>query len=94
MLAMVPLILLAPLAADPNGGLAVFLSLFPPSAPATMLARLAVTTVPLWQVAVSLGLLALSVAGGIAAAARLFRATTLLQGTRLSWREVRRALAG
>jgi ABC-2 type transport system permease protein len=93
-LAMVPLILLAPLAADPNGGLAVFLSLFPPSAPATMLARLAVTHVPWWQVAVSLGLLALSVVGGIAAASRLFRATTLLQGTRLSWREVRRALAG
>ena len=94
MLAIVPLFVLAPLSADPNGGLAVFLSLFPPTAPAIMLARLVVTTVPPWEVAVSLGLLALSVVGGIAGAARLFRATTLLQGTRLSWREVRRALAG
>ncbi len=94
MLAIVPLFLLAPLAADPNGPLAVFLSIFPPTAPAIMLARLAVTTVPPWQVAVSLAVLALTVVGGIAAAARLFRAGTLLQGTRLSWREVRRALAG
>jgi ABC-2 type transport system permease protein len=88
------LFLLGPLAADPNGALAVFLSVFPPTAPAIMLARLAVTAVPLWQVAVSLAVLALTVVGGIAAAARLFRAGTLLQGTRLSWREVRRALAG
>ncbi|HET7076001.1 MAG TPA: ABC transporter permease [Chloroflexia bacterium] len=94
MLALVPLFLLGPLAADPNGALAVFLSVFPPTAPAIMLARLAVTAVPLWQVAVSLAVLALTVVGGIAAAARLFRAGTLLQGTRLSWREVRRALAG
>jgi ABC-2 type transport system permease protein len=92
--AMIPLMLLRNLAADPQGGLATFLSLFPPTAPISMMIRLAVSDVPAWQVGLSLALLALMVAGTIWAAARLFRATTLLNGQKLAWREFRRALAG
>lgn len=91
--ASLPLFMLSPLAGDPAGGLAVGLSLFPPTAAVTMPIRLAVSSVPAWQVALSLALLALAIGGVIWLAARLFRTTTLLRGSRLSPREILRALA-
>ncbi len=91
--ASLPLFMLSPLAGDPAGALAVGLSLFPPTAAVTMPIRLAVSSVPAWQVALSLALLALAIAGVIGLAARLFRTTTLLRGSRLSPREILRAMA-
>lgn len=88
-----PLFVLSALAGDPSGGLAVGLSLFPPTAAVTMPIRLAVSNVPGWQVALSLALLALAIGGVIWLAARLFRTTTLLRGSRLAPREILRALA-
>ena len=80
----------------PHGPLAVGLSLFPLSSPAAMMARLAATTVPLWQILVSLGLLAGTTYGFILLAARLFRADNLLSGEALNAkrliRNVREAL--
>jgi ABC-2 type transport system permease protein len=90
--AMIPLFLLGALASDPNGGLAIGLSLFPPTAAVTMVTRLAITAVPAWQIAGSLALLALAGAGMLLGAARLFRASTLLAGQRLSLRKLRHAL--
>jgi ABC-2 type transport system permease protein len=64
----------------PNDSLPVALSLFPLTAPMAMVERLALTNVPLWQIAVSLALLVLTVIGTIWLAARLFRVQTLLAG--------------
>ncbi|MGD8398855.1 MAG: ABC transporter permease, partial [Anaerolineae bacterium] len=67
-------------AEEPHGTLAVVLSLIPFSAPSAMVARLAVADVPLWQVLVSLGGLAVTAYVFVALAARFFRAGNLLSG--------------
>jgi ABC-2 type transport system permease protein len=63
---------------DPNGTLSVVLSLFPFSAPSAMVTRLAVAEVPLWQILVSLGGLALTVYLFLSISARFFRSSNLL----------------
>jgi ABC-2 type transport system permease protein len=78
----------------PHGPLALGLSLFPYSAPVAMLMRMTATTVPDWQLAVSLTLLALGTAGTIWLTARLFRAQTLLSGESLSLGRFWAALTG
>jgi len=78
----------------PQGPLALGLSLFPYSAPVAMLMRMTATAVPGWQLAASLGLLALATAATIWLAARLFRAQTLLSGEPLSLGRFWAALTG
>jgi ABC-2 type transport system permease protein len=58
-----------------------------------MIERMVVTAVPLWQIALSFGLLALSVAGGLWLAARLFRVNSLLSGQVPGRRELFQLLA-
>jgi ABC-2 type transport system permease protein len=76
----------------PAGPLAVVLSLIPFSAPVAMMLRLTSTTVPLWEILVSIALLFLTGAGAVAIMARIFRAQVLLSGGGLSpgrfWRAV------
>ncbi len=95
---MIPLWLNTAFTEAPNGTLAVTLSLFPLSSPVAMTARLAATTVPLWQILVSLGLLAGTTYGFVLLAARLFRADNLLSGEALNAkrliRNVREAVLG
>jgi len=79
---------------SPNGALAVALSLFPLTAPLTLSIRWGFATVPAWQLAASLLLLWASAAGSVYFAARVFRAGMLRYGKRLSWQEVRQAVAG
>jgi ABC-2 type transport system permease protein len=95
---MLPLWLNTAFTEAPNGPLAVAFSIFPLSSPAAMMARLIATTVPLWQVLVSLGLLAGTTYGFVLLAARLFRADNLLSGETLNTkrliRNVREAMLG
>ncbi|MGC9398491.1 MAG: ABC transporter permease [Anaerolineae bacterium] len=95
---MIPLWLNTAFMEAPNGPLAVGLSLFPLSSPVAMMARLAVTNVPLGQILLSLGLLAGTTYGFVLLAARLFRADTLLSGEALNakrlFRNVREAILG
>jgi ABC-2 type transport system permease protein len=72
------LMILPVVSESPNSALALVASFFPLTAPISMIERMVVTAVPLWQVGLSLGLLALSVAGGLWLAARLFRVNSLL----------------
>jgi ABC-2 type transport system permease protein len=72
----------------PNGTLALVLSLFPFSAPAAMVTRLAVANVPLWQVLVSLGGLALTMYFFVTLAARFFQARNLLSQESFNWRRM------
>lgn len=78
----------------PNSLLAVGLSLFPFSAPVTMVMRMTSTHVPAWQIATSLVLLTATGIGIILLMARLFRAQTLLSGENFSLSRLREGLRG
>jgi ABC-2 type transport system permease protein len=73
---------------NPNSPLSVGLSLFPLTAPVSLPLRAAFTTLPAWQIAVSLGLLCILAAVSIWFAGRAFRLGMLRYGKRLSWKEL------
>jgi ABC-2 type transport system permease protein len=75
---------------DPNGPLAIALSLFPPTALTTVAMRIMSVPIPLWQIALSVTLLVLSAGGAIWLAARIFRLGMLRYGQRIEWRDVLR----
>ncbi|HSH21114.1 MAG TPA: ABC transporter permease [Candidatus Caenarcaniphilales bacterium] len=92
--AVIPLVFAGAFIADPNSPVVVVLSLLPLTAPAAMLQVLALVGEPPWPlVATSLGLLAIFAALAAVAAARVFRATLLLYGTRPSLRRIVEAIA-
>ena len=78
----VPLITLTIILGRPDGPVAVSMSMFPPTAPVTMMLRLMAPTgsVPPWQVAVSLALLVGAAWLALTASARVFRVGLLLYG--------------
>lgn len=78
----VPYVMMTRILDQPSGPLAVGLSLFPPTAPTTMLMRLATPSadVPPWEIALSLGLLALAAWLVLRGAARVFRIGLLMYG--------------
>lgn len=73
---------------SPNGPLATGLSFFPLTAPVTLTLRTSLTQVPTGQLALSLGLLAISAAAALWLAGRAFRLGMLRYGQRVSWREL------
>ncbi|MBN2002297.1 MAG: ABC transporter permease [Anaerolineae bacterium] len=82
---MLPMWLNTAFVEDPNGPLATGLSLFPLTAPTSMMPRLAMGGVPLWQPIVSLIGLAVTTYVFVLLAGRLFRADTLLSVASLNW---------
>ena len=89
-----PLWVSAALVAAPHDTLALALSLFPLTAPLTMLQRVLITEVPLWQIALSVALQLLSIAALMWLAGRLFRVHTLLAGRLPRLRELPGLLRG
>lgn len=88
----IPLWFLGAIIERPDGLLATVLSLFPLTAPITMMIRVPLTAIAPWQIAASVAALAASAGLALWLAARLFRAGALLSGQRLSPRAVLRAL--
>ncbi|MCC6650572.1 MAG: ABC transporter permease [Candidatus Eisenbacteria bacterium] len=85
MLNFIPFYALANLLNSPNGPLAVGMSLFPPTAATSMMLRLSAgsmtgAVIPLWQVATSLGLLALTAFVTLKLSSKVFRLGLLLYG--------------
>jgi ABC-2 type transport system permease protein len=81
----VPFWMLVKILNSPNSGLAVGLSMFPPSAATTMMLRMSAASVsgakiPTWEILLSLGLLALAAVVALAIGARMFRLGMLLHG--------------
>ncbi len=78
----IPFYMLTMILGRPDAPVAVALSMFPPMAPVAMLLRLAApsSTVPAWQLALSLGLLAASGWLAIMGAAKVFRVGLLMHG--------------
>ncbi len=90
--ALTPLVLATLISLAPNGAFARILTFIPFTAPATMMIRLGVTDVALWEVALSLGV---TVASGLALlwlSARVFRAGILIYGQRMTLRRLWLAL--
>lgn len=81
-------------AAHPHGALPTALSLFPLTAPVSMLHRVVAGGVPLWQLLLSIGLMLATIPLIMRAVARLFRAQHLLSGQPFSLPRYFRALLG
>ena len=76
------------LMSNPNSPLALGMSLFPLTAPLTMLMRDGLTILPAWQIALSSAIQVLCAGGAIWLAGRAFRLGMLRYGKRLKWREI------
>ena len=76
----IPVFFSSSVAAAPNNPLFLALSLIPFTSPVTMISRLAATELPLWQLLLSVAILAVTVMIILRSVARLFRAQTLLSG--------------
>ncbi len=75
---------------DSNSFWSVAASFFPPTAPVIMFLRMASEIPPLWQLAVSIGLLALSILGVLWFSTRLYRVGILMYGKRATLPELLR----
>ena len=72
---------------NPNGALSVAMSLFPVTAPIALPLRAAFTTVPAWQIILSITLLCLLAAFALWLSGRIFRLGMLRYGKRVRLRE-------
>ena len=73
---------------NPNGGIAVGLSMFPLTAPIALPLRAVFTDVPGWQIALTIGLLVLLATFTVWLAGRIFRLGMLRYGKRVSFAEI------
>jgi ABC-2 type transport system permease protein len=89
---LVPLIVSATFVNAPNGVLATALSLFPLTAPTSMVTRMVAVPVPAWQPVLGLAMLAATAYAFVVLAARFFRAENLVSEANLDWRRFRRAM--
>lgn len=74
----------------PNSGLSVALSLIPFTSPIPMVVRVAMIDVPLWQLVLSLSLLAGTFVGAVWVSSRIYRVGILSYGKKPSIREIMR----
>jgi ABC-2 type transport system permease protein len=81
---LIPLMLVGVIIEKPDGLLSTVLSLIPLTAPNTIMTRMAATSVPLWQLLVAIGLLIASILLLLRGVAGMFRAQTLLTGSKFS----------
>jgi ABC-2 type transport system permease protein len=91
---MIPLMFVGILVERPNGILAVGMSLFPLTAPVTMMMRLIVTDVPAWQLLLSVLLMLVAAVIIMRSVARMFQAQTMLTGQPLSLKYIYRLISG
>lgn len=90
----IPLMFISSLIQAPNSPLSVVLSLFPLTAPVSMMTRLAATTVPFWQTALAAVLIGLTALFLVRSAAKMFRAQNLLSGQSINTKAFFTALFG
>lgn len=77
---------------NPNSIWSVAISMFPPCAPITMFLRIASQFPPLWQIATSVALMAISVYGVVWFSSRIYRVGILMYGKRATIPEMLRWL--
>jgi ABC-2 type transport system permease protein len=64
----------------PNSGISQFLTLFPLTAPLTVILRMGVADIPTWQLVTSMVLMVLTTVGSIFLAGKVFRTFLLMYG--------------
>jgi ABC-2 type transport system permease protein len=72
----------------PDGPLSVTMSMIPGISPLIMFLRIVVLTPPLWQITLSIGLLALGIVGVLWVAARVYRVGILMYGKKPTFPEI------
>ena len=88
--AVLPMLFVLPMLEQPDSTLSTLLSILPPFSTVLLPVRVAVTDVPLWQIALSLGLLAAAFLGAIWIAARIYRVGILMYGKKATFRDLAR----
>ena len=88
----VPLWLSSVIMFFPDNPLWTALTFFPITAPTMMMVRYGVTTIPAWEMAVSISVMVVATVGGLFLAAKVFRTYLLMYGKRPSLGEVVRSL--
>ena len=86
--AVAPLWFLSAIILFPNNPVWVALTIFPITAPVTLMLRLGSTAVPPWQITASILLLVIFIAGGLLLTARIVRTYLLMYGKRPSLGEI------
>jgi ABC-2 type transport system permease protein len=89
---MAPFWFLSLLLLYPTSPIWIVFSIFPFSAPVLTMMRLGLIGVPVWQLVVSMGVLVLSIWGGLLLAAKLLRTYVLMYGKRPTLKEISRNL--
>lgn len=88
LLAMAPMFFITAILIDPNGLISTILSILPFTSPLAMLMRVGMTSVPFWQIALSIGLMALTVAIAMWLAGKVFRMGMLEYGKSIPFLDV------
>lgn len=73
---------------DPNGPLATWVSMIPFVSPIVMYLRIVVQTPPLWQILLSIGILAATIYGLVVLCSRIYRVGILMYGKRPTLPEI------
>lgn len=81
------IMLLFPIARNPEGPLAFWCSIIPFTSPVAMMARVPYE-IPTWELLLSMGLLILTTVGGIKAAAKIYRVGLLMYGKKVNIKEL------
>lgn len=88
MLPFLPLVLAAPVVANPDGIVSTAASIFPLTSPVIMILRTGFTVVPWWQIGVSITILLITAFLFTALAAKIFRVGMLMYGKNISMGEM------
>jgi len=86
----IPIVMMQMVLRSPSSPMAVGMSLFPLFTPIMMFLRICIEPPPLWQIALSIALLAASTAGMIWICARIYRVGILMYGKRVTLPEMLR----
>ncbi|MCX7909796.1 MAG: ABC transporter permease [Ignavibacteria bacterium] len=89
---LIPIFLITLIVANPDGLASTLLSLFPLFTPILMIARMSSTTVPFWQLALSVILLLLTILLCVKISAKVYRVGVLIYGKRPTFKEIFRWL--
>ena len=91
-LIVIPMMIFTTVMANPNGPLAVTLSMIPFFAPTLMMLRIAVISPPLWQILLSMAIMVVTILGAVWLAAKIYRVGILMYCKRPSLAELGRWL--
>jgi ABC-2 type transport system permease protein len=89
---LIPLWFTSLLIFSPDNPAWIFFTVFPLSSPVEVIMRLGVTAIPVWQLVASIGVMVLTIVGGLLLTTRIFRTYLLMYGKRPAIGEVIRNL--